>query len=230
MALLAKIAKRDAASFQIPADAPDAQTPNLDLNLPPYLFERLRAAKSSSQTLAVALAENLLLAESLSNAPDETTRRLGLQTAFEAAMLGAKRLPDKTAGARLLEGFVLPHLQDAPDKATTEFPLTKQLILENACTTYRQSKDSEKLFQGVSALVFVADHGGDAEGADWARIKLAQDLAARGRFRDAINNLQAVTSPHLLGAKKWIPELEKQDKAQATKAQTAPPVATEPTE
>lgn len=222
--ILAKKAGVAVESLVLPIDAPLADDAGLEFNLPQWRRERLRAVGRDPKKLAVMMAENLREAAQLSASDLESARRQSLPLAQEVAILAAMRLKDPILCARVFEGFVLPFLQAAPDRSSAEFFLSKKQILQDVCSAYRQSGEAEKLFEATAVLVIVAEKEGDTESADWARIKLAEGLAARKRYQDAINALKAVTTPHLVGAQKYIPDLIKLRDA----PKAAPAISTEP--
>ena len=219
------------APFTAPTDAP------LDdyLDLRQYLSARHRTASPTSATkvsppsrkaaTARVVGENLRLAQTLLADKNPQRQNAGLIVAHDAALKTAMRVGDGALGARIFSGFILGSLDAAPDAlpdaAQVNFEaLPKRRLLQDACAAYRYAKDDEAFFASIALLVLVADKAGDVEAADWARVKLADVLAQRERFAEAIRSLRAVTSPNLAGAKIFIPDLEKKLAAQKVSATT----------
>jgi len=218
-------------TFRIPASAPERNPLLSARELDDWLSERERGTSQSGRGVWMRAAEQLLLARELCQSKSATWHRWGAGLARRTALQVATRDNDLALGAQILEGFALPFINDLPDKAVaatdeadgSALEPNKQMLLQDATNFYRAGGNPQRLLSAVVALVFVAEKAGDTEGADWARIKLAQDLGNRGRFYEAIAQLKAVTSPNLLGARAWIPELELKAKAPQPATETPQP-------
>lgn len=139
-------------------------------------------------------------------------QRRGLRVAYNANFVVAARLKDDWLCAHLFDGFLVP-FQAAASLGESE-TLGQQRLLQDAANAYRRVKATDKQVAVLRALVEVAQRAKDADGADWARVKLADGLAAQGNYAEAIANLKAIKSPNMSGSKKRIPQLEAQQAKQ----------------
>ena len=180
--------------------------------------ENYRTAGDDSRKMYWAIAQHLRAAQPLLSHQSQQQNLRGLRVAYDASLKAAVQLKDRGLCAQIFEAFILPHLNATRSEANDL--LSKQKLLQNAANAYRLANESSKQVAVLHELVSVAEAAGNISLADWAHIKLAEVLEAHGRYKEAIDNLQAVQSPNLMGSKKWIPELQKKLQNQEQKQQT----------
>lgn len=195
-----------------------------ELTLPSYPTDSLlqwtqqnfEAAGRDAKMLYAAVYGQLLAIQPLLAHENPQQRRRGLRVAHNANLKVATRLKDKRLTALIFDGFVLPYLDVA--SAGVNDTLSRQRLLQDASSAYRLSGETEKRIAVLRVLVGVAEAEQNPNQADWARVKLAEGLAAQGQYQEAIIHLQAVKASNLSGSKSWIPELEKKLREQQQNA------------
>ena len=149
-----------------------------------------------------ALYGQLLVSQKLLSDNSISSQRRGLRVADDARLIAAMRLNDPALSALICDALILPHLAAAyPQGKST---LSRRRLLQDAASTYRLHGETSKQIVMLRALVAVSVFEQDADGADWARAKLAETLAARDQPNDlsqAVQLLRAVTSPNMTGTR-----------------------------
>lgn len=163
-------------------------------------------AGRDSQKLYTAIYGQLLVAQPLLADKDSQQRRRGLRVAHNASLKAATRLGDKHLTALIFDGFIVPYVEVASTGVTDT--LSHQRLLQDASGAYRLVDEPEKRIAVLRVLLSVAESEKTLNQADWARVKLADQLAAQEQYQAAIDYLQAVTASNLSGSKAWIPELQ----------------------
>ena len=181
-------------------------------NLLSWTRQGFAEAGSDPQLLYRAIYEQLLVAQQLLANPDLRQQRRGLRVAYNANFKIAARLKDGWLSAHLFDGFLVPFLGAALTGESET--LGRRRLLQDAANAYRRSKAADKQVAVLRVLVEVEERAKNADGADWARVKLADGLAAQNRYAEAIANLKAVKSPNMSGSKERISQLESLQKAQ----------------
>jgi hypothetical protein len=183
--------------------------------------QNFEAAGSDPKKLYPAVYQQLLAAQPLLLHLNSQQRRRGLRVAHNANLKVATRLKDKRLTALIFDGFILPYLDVA--SIGVNDTLSRQRLLQDASSAYHLSGETEKRLAVLRLLLSVAEEEKNPNQADWARVKLAEGLAAQSQYQEAITHLQAVKASNLSGSKSWIPQLEKKLREQ----QTAAPLVTQ---
>jgi hypothetical protein len=190
-------------------------------NLIAWTQQKFEVAGRDSQLLYPAVYEQLLIAQQLLADKNPQQRRRGLRVAHNINFKVATRLRDKWLSSRLFDAFILPYLDALSAGGQGQGTLNRQRLLQDAGSAYRLTGEKSKHLAILRFLVKAAEDAKNTDGADWARIKLAESLVAQGNFQEAIANLKAVESPNMSGSKRWIPELEeKQRQLEALKSKS----------
>ena len=186
--------------------------------------------RQRAKLIAGVVHQDLQLAEVGMSAADEATRRKALRVATIANLYAGMLHDDPRLPAALYEGFLLPNVALAPAKGWGNAPS----LLEGASVAFKLSGRANSRRETLLQLLHLQYGAGNTAGADMARVHLADALEAEAQYGAAIEFLQGVTTPDLLGAKSRIYQLSlklAQQKAQKNKAieQTQGTGATAPT-
>lgn len=177
-----------------------------------WALKNYQLAGNDPQRLYTAVYEQLLVVQTLGAEDNPQQKRRALRLTHNANFKVATRLHDTWLSARLFDAFVLPNIEAAPVGKGT---LSRARLLQDAASAYRLAGDKHKQEVTLRLLVAVSENDKDIDGADWARVKLADVLGTQGSFAQAAEQLKAVTSINMEGAKRRIPELEAKAKAKA---------------
>lgn len=179
-------------------------------------------AGKDNKKLYTVIYEQLLVAQKLLSSQDVQQKRRGLRVAHNANFKAAARLKDKPLCAQIFDAFIMPNIAAAPTGRGT---LSQARLLQDGASAYRLTGQREKQAGALQSLIAVAQKDKDTDGADWARVKLADVWAVQERYQEAADLLKAVTSPNMSGSKRVIAALEA--KAAKKKLQTSTPVSKE---
>lgn len=191
---------------QIPVFPPD--------NLIAWYEEKFVSVGEDSQARYTLIYQVSLIAKSLLEQETIDQKLRGLRIARDSAVFTLDKLKDEKLSAMLCDTFLLPNLGAARNKRWQQ--LSKEQILENVIYIYSKAGEGEKL---VTACKLLLDNANSANATDSARLKLALALESQFKYEEAIDYLEAITSPNMSGAKKLI--IRMKQKATQSKKQEA---------
>ncbi len=179
-----------------------------------WFFAR-QPSSHDPQTVYPLLYENLLVAKKLLRSPSLSDQRQGLVVARYSNLWLRQSLNDVTLSPRLMEAFLLPHLDAAYPEGWRS--VSRREILEDANDAYQGT--NEFGHQAV-VLKYLIHHGQEGNVTDWARMQLGEALAAQGRYDEAADAVEGIESPGMAGGKAlalgWIKQADAQAKARAS--------------
>ena len=167
--------------------------------------ERNQTVASTPESLNAMLMQNGQVAHELLSSPQQIRQRQGLRLSQFTAQIALERLSDKTVAARFYQFFVLPHLDVAYKERWQD--LSRQRLLEESLGAFQAAKDSQQV-EATYRLLLKEDL--NANTRDWARGELAQILAARGEYKEAITLLEFIQSRSIVQVKQLIPQYQKE--------------------
>ena len=194
-------------------------------DLDSWLFRRYRSItedetltkRQLERMIAGTVHQDLQLAEYglFSNNPLAQKKALRVAT---IANLYVGMLPaDPRLQAAIYEGFLLPHVEMAPEKGWGARPA----LLEGAAVANRVIGQSGRQISLLHTLLDFQKKRGNVPGADMARIHLAEALEGRSQYFQAFQELNAITTPDLLGAKASLERLWRKAVAQREQQRAA---------
>lgn len=197
--------------------------PQLDSVQPAYWYEcprQYRAASEDRKAIYRLVAGHLKLADTLLARDDPKRRRIGLGIARQAASCAIQKLNDHKLAIAICDDMLLPHLDDADKEHWGE--LNKIMVICTAGYVYRTTGQTDKW---VSACRLRLEQAYNRNSADVARIKLAEALAARGDYEEAIRHLEGIDEGgSLAGTRRLIPryrqKLKERKQSNATKKES----------
>lgn len=194
--------------------------PEPDSVQPAYWYEcprQYRAAGDDRKAIYGLVAGHLKLADTLLAHADPKRRRVGLGIARQAASCAIRKLKDHKLAIAICDQMLLPHLDDADKEHWGE--LNKIMVICTAGYVYRTTGQTDKW---VNACRLRLEQAYSRNSADVGRIKLAEALAARGDYEEAIVQLEGIDeNGSLAGTRRLIPryrqQLEDQKQSNASK-------------
>lgn len=131
-------------------------------------------------------------------------KKLGsVDDAYDAALLIQTKTTDHALAARLFDGFILPSLRFA--RADPTFYDSRRQILKAAFGAYQQAGQDDRQ---IAVLVLLRREAAEDENfLDWTNLQLASLYAHRGQYKPAIEALEAVQTPGMMGSKAYLPAL-----------------------
>jgi len=181
-----------------------------------WFFAR-QPASTDPKIVYPLIYENLLVAKKLLNSANAEDQRLGLIVARYSNLWLVQRLNDRALSPRIMEAFLLPHLEMA--YAESWKTVCRRQILEDANDAYQSAGETQ---HQAAILKFVIHYGRDANTTDLARTQLGEALAAQGKYDQAIATVNAITAPNLIGGKLLAVGWKQQEDAQAKSKLAAP--------
>ena len=177
-------------------------------DLDSWLFRRYRSItedatlspRQRERLLAGTVHQDLQLAEYGLGMDNPLAQKKALRVATIANLYVGMLPTDPRLQAALYEGFLLPHLAMAPEKGWGAQPA----LLEGAAVANRVIGQSGRQVFLLRHLLDYQQQRGDVPGADIARIHLSDALEGRQQYFDAFQQLNAVTTPDLMGAKSYL--------------------------
>ena len=190
-----------------------------------WLWSRYRAVTADAtlspaqrqRLLAGVVHQDLQLAEVALASSDPLVRRRGLRAATIANLYAGSLSDDPRLQAALYQGFLLPNLDVAPRTGWGDAPS----LLEGASVALGMSGRPLEQRAALGELLQMQKGAGNVAGADMARVHLSSVLEAAGDYRGAFQQLDAVTTPDLMGARAHLKDLFREMQAQMRAAQTA---------
>ena len=183
------------------------QAPDLDT----WLFRRYYSItaddtlseRQRERLLAGTIHQDLQLAEyGLAN-ENPLAQKKALRVATIANLYASMLPEDPRLQAALYEGFLLPNVEMAPEDGWGAQPA----LLEGAAVANRVIGQSGRQMSLLNHLIDYQKKQGNVPGADIARIHLSEALEGREYYFRAFQELNAVTTPDLLGAKSHLETL-----------------------
>ena len=168
----------------------------------------------SQRLLAGLVNQDLQLAEDALQSTDPVVRRRGLRVATIANIYAGSLTDDPRLQASLYQGFLLPVLDMAPHDGWGSGPA----LLEGASVAFGLSGRAQEQRDTLGQLLQMQQNAGNVPGADMARVHLAVTLEDKGDLRGAFQQLDAISTPDLAGAKTHMKKLAAEIQAAANKA------------
>ena len=197
-------AKRELFRYLDEQGGQDVEVPQAADVQPAYWYEcprQYRAAGDDRKAIYSLVAGHLTLADTLLARNDPERRRVGLGIACHTASCAIRTLNDHKLSVAICDQMLLPNL-DAADKEHWQ-PLNKIKVICTAAYVYRITNQTDKW---VNACRLRLDEAYGRNSADVARIKLAEALAARGDYEEAIVQLEGIDeNGSLAGTRRLIP-------------------------
>lgn len=163
---------------------------------------QITAAGTDAKKLYPSVYAQLLVAQKLFGEKAASSERRGLRLTHNALLVSVMFLKDNKLASFIADGFLLPQLDAAyPQGRGT---LSRRRLLQDAASAYRLNKQVDKQIVVLRALVQLAANEKDVDGADWARAKLAETLAARDKANDlseGVQLLRAITAANMTGTR-----------------------------
>ena len=183
------------------------QAPDLDT----WLFRRYYSitadetlsARQRERQIAGTIHQDLQLAEYGLTVNDSVVQKKALRVATIANLYASMLPEDPRLQAALYEGFLLPNVEMAPAQGWGAQPA----LLEGAAVANRMIGRSERQIGLLNQLIAFQKQRNDVPGADIARIHLSEALEGHKYYFRAFQELNAVTTPDLLGAKTHLETL-----------------------
>lgn len=163
--------------------------------------------RQRERQIAGTIHQDLQLAEYGLTVDNPLAQKKALRVATIANLYVGMLPADPRLQAALYEGFLLPNVAMAPEKGWGARPA----LLEGASVAYQMSGRADLQIQTLRNLLNFQKSRSNVPGADIARIHLSDALEGRSQFPEAIQQLDAVTTPDLLGAKKYLGELRREN-------------------
>lgn len=183
------------------------QAPDLDT----WLFRRYYSITQDSslskrqfeRQIAGMVHQDLQLAEYGLTLDNPVAQKKALRVATIANLYVGMLPADPRLQANLYEGFLLPNVEMAPEKGWGAQPA----LLEGAAVANRVIGQSGRQISLLNHLIDYQKKQSNVPGADIARIHLSEALEGRKQYLQAFKELNAVTTPDLLGAKSRLEKL-----------------------
>lgn len=163
--------------------------------------------RQRERMIAGTIHQDLQLAEYGLTTDNPLVQKKALRVATIANLYVGMLPADPRLQAALYEGFLLPNVAMAPEKGWG----ARAALLEGASVAYGMSGRADQQIQTLRNLLNFQKSRSNVPGADIARIHLSDALEGRSQFPEAIQQLDAVTTPDLLGAKKYLGELRRKN-------------------
>ena len=175
--------------------SPSAASPPLN-----WFWKRHSAAGQNKALSLRLLHEDLIWANRMLSREGRQENERGLRVAHYAAMRAGIALREVSLRAQIYQGWILPHLDKGALASTRD--ISRQRLVEAAYDAFRRDGQSENAHLCLRLLIRYADRQNTR---DWARVKLAESLAAQGHYAQAVGHLERVQSPELAGSRALIP-------------------------
>ena len=159
--------------------------------------------RQRERLLAGTIHQDLQLAEYGLTNENPLAQKKALRVATIANLYVGMLPEDPRLQAALYEGFLLPNVEMAPESGWGAQPA----LLEGAAVANRVIGQSGRQMALLNHLIAYQKKRDNVPGADIARIHLSEALEARESYFRAFEELNAVTTPDLLGAKSHLEEL-----------------------
>lgn len=197
-------AKRELFRYLDEQGGQDVAVPQPAAVQPAYWYEcprQYRAAGDDRKAIYSLVAGHLKLADTLLARADPERRRVGLGIARQAASCAIRKLNDHKLAIAICDQMLLPNL-DAANKEHWR-QLNKIMVICTAAYVYRITNQTDKW---VNACRLRLEQAYSRNSADVARIKLAEALAARGDYEEAIVQLEGIDeNGSLASTRRMIP-------------------------
>ena len=183
------------------------QAPDLDT----WLFRRYYSITSDGtlsprqreRQIAGTIHQDLQLAEYGLTLDNPVAQKKALRVATIANLYVGMLPDDPRLQAALYDGFLLPSVSLAPEKGWGAQPA----LLEGAAVANRMIGQSDRQIGLLNQLIDYQKKRSNVPGADIGRIHLSDALEGREFYFRAFEELNAVTTPDLLGAKSHLETL-----------------------
>lgn len=159
--------------------------------------------RQRERMIAGTVHQDLQLAEYGLALDNPVAQKKALRVATIANLYIGMLPADPRLQAALYEGFLLPNVDLAPEQGWGAQPA----LLEGAAVANRVIGQSGRQIALLNHLIAYQKKRSDVPGADIARIHLSEALEEREYYFAAFQELNAVTTPDLLGAKSHLEAL-----------------------
>lgn len=156
------------------------------------------------------IGQQVWVAERLLGSANPDHRRVGVTLAFEASRRSMDDAMNGWLGARIVEGFVWPHLDVATD-SNRRSPFNLENLLSQCADVFRRNDEYPTVIRAYQILLARAD---TPQRADTARFQIAMACEQAGELKDALKYLRQIQLTNDFSwALRRIPRIEQQLKA-----------------
>jgi hypothetical protein len=168
--------------------------------------QKISEAKSY-ETIYKHIGQHLWVAERLLDGANPQYQRMGVSLALEASHLAMDEAQNGWLAARIVEGYVWPHLAVA-DQASRRSAVNLDNLLNECGNIFRGNDEFGNVIRNYKILLARA---GTPQRADQARLQIARACEQSGDLKAALAWLRQIKATNeFAAALRWIPRLEQQ--------------------